>query len=90
MVRTMYLRRCFYKASLEAETLTFLSRCVRVSFCASSAENILNERTGMLAWPVLLLSIFEKHRDNAITKLWHLRYSQGEYNYMLAMCIPIW
>ena len=44
----------------------------------------------MLAWPVLLLSIFEKHRDNAITKLWHLRYSHGEYNYMLAMCIHIW
>ena len=41
MVRTMYLRRCFYKASLEAKTLTFLSRCVRVSFCASSAENII-------------------------------------------------
>lgn len=41
MVRTMYLRRCFYKASLEAETLTFLSRCVRVSFCA-----LIKEKTG--------------------------------------------
>ena len=41
MVRTMYLRRCFYKASLEAETLTFLSRCVRVSFCAE-----IKEKTG--------------------------------------------
>lgn len=38
MVRTMYLRRCFYKASLEAKTLTFLSRCVRVSFCAVIKE----------------------------------------------------
>lgn len=41
MVRTMYLRRCFYKASLEAKTLTFLSRCVRVSFCA-----VIKEKTG--------------------------------------------
>jgi len=42
MVRTMYLRRCFYKASLEAETLTFLSRCVRVSFCAEIKEKTCN------------------------------------------------
>lgn len=41
MVRTMYLRRCFYKASLEAKTLTFLSRCVRVAFCAE-----IKEKTG--------------------------------------------
>ena len=38
----MYLRRCFYKASLEAKTLTFLSRCVRV-FCAE-----IKEKTGSL------------------------------------------
>lgn len=42
MVRTMYLRRCFYKASLEAKTLTFLSRCVRVSFCAVIKERTCN------------------------------------------------
>jgi len=90
MVRTMYLRHCFYIASKEARSPHIPLPLCEGFFCASSAENILNERTGMLAWPVLLLSIFEKHRDNAITKLWHLRYSCREYNYMLAMCIHIW
>lgn len=57
MVRTMYLRRCFYKASLEAETLTFLSRCVRVSFCA-----VIKEKT----CSPYLLYIWEMGRTTAM------------------------
>lgn len=88
MVRTMYLRRCFYKASLEAETLTFLSRCVRVSFCA-----LIKEKTGSPFYYIYLetakLEARKEIRKNLIRYLVRCSIEHLKRK-TLAMCIHIW